>query len=224
MESSTRGRWRAAQDGRHEEGGAGPGVGGAKTDRRWGRFCELGRTLVEEAAGGAATEDMLVFIWAMGGEPPVDVEDVVDTVDVEDVEDWMGLDEVDTVEVDTVDVEDVEDVEDDEDEVDTVDVEDVEDVEDEVDTVDVEDDTVDVEEEAPGVEYSGAEGAGWATTACEGRTAVVSKGRMAAAAGRAAEASADRETAADEALAEAESAVEELRKWQHRKRVFDLGG
>ena len=44
--------------------------------RRWGRFCALGRTLVEEAAGGAAEEDMLVLIWAMGGEPPVEVEEV----------------------------------------------------------------------------------------------------------------------------------------------------
>ena len=35
-----------------------------------GQFCELGATLAEEAAGGAVEEDLLVFVWAVVGEPP----------------------------------------------------------------------------------------------------------------------------------------------------------
>ena len=35
-----------------------------------GQFCELSATLVEETAGGAVPEDLLVFVWAVVGEPP----------------------------------------------------------------------------------------------------------------------------------------------------------
>eukprot|EP01050_Picozoa_sp_SAG11_P007547 SAG11_NODE_634_length_8046_cov_8.096011_7_plen_224_part_00 len=35
-----------------------------------GQFCELGTALVEETADGAAPEELLVFVWAVVGEPP----------------------------------------------------------------------------------------------------------------------------------------------------------
>eukprot|EP01052_Picozoa_sp_SAG31_P060441 SAG31_NODE_19617_length_596_cov_47.374245_1_plen_116_part_10 len=37
---------------------------------RPGQFWELGATLVEEAAEGATTETMIIFVWAVVGEPP----------------------------------------------------------------------------------------------------------------------------------------------------------
>eukprot|EP01050_Picozoa_sp_SAG11_P000945 SAG11_NODE_36_length_21869_cov_38.038999_7_plen_283_part_00 len=37
---------------------------------RPGQFCELATTMVEEAEGGAMPEELLVFVWAVVGEPP----------------------------------------------------------------------------------------------------------------------------------------------------------
>eukprot|EP01052_Picozoa_sp_SAG31_P025291 SAG31_NODE_2209_length_6183_cov_6.782544_4_plen_242_part_00 len=35
-----------------------------------GQFWELGATLAEEAADGATAEDLIIFVWAVAGEPP----------------------------------------------------------------------------------------------------------------------------------------------------------
>eukprot|EP01050_Picozoa_sp_SAG11_P005323 SAG11_NODE_370_length_10058_cov_108.790943_4_plen_51_part_00 len=34
-----------------------------------GRLVELGNTLVEEAAGGATSEELLLYVWTVAGEP-----------------------------------------------------------------------------------------------------------------------------------------------------------
>eukprot|EP01050_Picozoa_sp_SAG11_P000484 SAG11_NODE_15_length_26319_cov_13.810564_9_plen_177_part_00 len=50
---------------------------------RPGQFWELGATLVEEAAEGATTEDLNIFVWAVVGEPPAVAVGEREDIDIE---------------------------------------------------------------------------------------------------------------------------------------------